>query len=144
MPLPEMSSLQFLVVGCLFSGRQSSVKLRAAINAAGQKISPTSLCKLMCRMEKLNFVCRHYRKTMLRNCRIRECHYEVTDLGLAIWKKTRAFYADAPLPPAELTPLPTDEGPLADRPRAVRQNILRHRLRKQLQDLFRPLLNASS
>ena len=131
MSLPEMSSLQFLVVGRLFAGRHTGRPPRND-HASGGENHPHFALQVDVPLGKVELHPQNIPQSDAAEMPIRECLYEVTDLGLAIRKQTPAFYADAPLPPAELTPLATDEGPLADQPRIVRQNILRRRIRKQL------------
>ncbi|MEN6408053.1 MAG: hypothetical protein ABFC77_16485 [Thermoguttaceae bacterium] len=134
--LPEMSGLQFLVVQLLFAGRQTGGQLRRRLGAAGAPISRPSFTRLMHRMENAGYLQAEsesgpngYREVLPRR-------FEVTDLGVAVWRRVREFYTACEGPPKRLTPIVTEAGELAHLPRAERRKILDERARKCVRELF--------
>jgi hypothetical protein len=135
--LPEMSGLQFLVVQLLFAGPQSGEELRRRMKDAGAEIGPPSFSRLMQRMEDACYLQAHS-ESGPSGCRlVRPRRFEVTDLGVGIWKRAREFYAAGAGPPAELVPIATDEGQLAHLPQKARRAILRRRTRRHLERILR-------
>lgn len=134
--LPEMSGLQFLVVQLLFAGPQSGEELRRRMEEAGAKIGPSSFSRLMRRMEDANYL-QAQSEEGPSGCRL-VCprRYEVTDLGVGIWKRVREFYAAGAGPPAELVPIATEEGQLAHLPQKVRRAMIRCHTRRNIERMF--------
>ena len=64
--------------------------------------------------------------------------WEVTDLGLNIWRRVQAFYAAAAEPSDDLAPLATEEGELADMSRKTRRRLIGCRARRQVKKMFEP------
>ena len=138
--LPEMSGLQFLVVGLLFDGPRSGAQLRRRMKAAGVKIGPSSFSRLMQRMADANYLYAQTEKGP-SGCRlVRPRQFEVTDLGVGIWRRVREFYAAADEPAADLVPIDTDEGKLAHLPRKKRRELIRRRTRRQVKRIFERFL----
>ena len=67
---------------------------------------------------------------------MRPCRFEVTDLGVRVWQKTRAFYAAGDGPPKKLVPIKTEEGELAGRTRNERKAIIGRRVRRKINRMF--------
>jgi hypothetical protein len=138
--LPEMSCLQFLVVQLLFAGPQSGAELRRKMKEAGLKIGPPSFSRLMRRMEAANYV-HAQSETTPSGCRfVYPRRFDVTDLGVGVWKQVREFYATAAAPPAELVPIATDEGELAHLPQKERRAIVRRQTSRQARQIFETAL----
>ena len=138
--LPEMSGLQFLTVGLLFDGPRSGAQLRRRMKAAGAKIGPSSFSRLMRRMEDANYLYAQTEKGP-SGCRlVRPRRFEVTDLGVGVWRRVREFYAAADGPPADLVPIATEEGELAHLPRKTRRALIRRRTRRQVKRIFERFL----
>ena len=138
--LPEMSGLQFLTVGLLFDGPRSGAQLRRRMKTAGAKIGPSSFSRLMQRMADANYLYVETEKGP-SGCRlVRPRQFEVTDLGVNVWRRVREFYAAADGPAADLVPIDTDEGKLAHLPRKKRRELIRRRVRRQVKRTFERLL----
>ena len=135
-PLPEMTALQFLVVGLLFAGPQSGTRLRRRIESSGVKIGPPSFSRLMVRMEEKGYLYAACESTPAGMRYVRPRRFEATDLGVAVWRRVREFYAIAAPPPPELMPIVTEEGQLARFPPKIRRAILRRRVRRKLKRTF--------
>jgi DNA-binding PadR family transcriptional regulator len=142
--LPEMSGLQFLVVQLLFAGPQSGAELRRAMKKAGVKIGPPSFSRLMRRMEETGYVYAQSEEGP-SGCRL-VCprRFEVTDLGVGVWKQVREFYVAGNGPAAELVPIATEEGSLAHLPRKERLAILHRRTSRQIKRIFERCLGKKT
>ena len=143
--LPEMSSLQFLVVQLLLAGPQSGAELRRMMQEAGAEIGPPSFSRLMRRMEETGYVHAQSTGGSSSGCRL-VCprRFEVTDLGVGVWKQVREFYAAGAGPAAELVPIATKEGQLAHLPRKERRAIIRRRTSRQIKRIFERYLKKES
>jgi hypothetical protein len=134
--LPEVTPLQFLVVGLLFEGPQGGEELRRRISACGVPLSPPGFSRLVDRMERLGYL-QIFCQNGPRGCRrVFPRRFEVTDLGVAIWTQARDFYASAAPPPAELVAIATAEGKLAHLSRPARRKILTRRARQKVKRIF--------
>jgi hypothetical protein len=140
--LPEMSALQFLVVRLLFAGAQSGSQLRERMREAGVKIGPPAFSRLMDRMENANYLCMQTEEGP-KGCRyVRPRRFVVTELGVALWRQARAFYAAGGEPPAELVTIATEEARLAHLPRRQRRAIIRRRVERQMKGPIMRYLRA--
>jgi len=141
--LPEMSGLQYCVVVLLFDGPQSGKALRRRMKKTGVKIDPPSFSRLMRRLEEAGYLHAQTERGP-SGCRlVRPRRFEVTDLGVAVWKQVREFYAAADGPPGDLVPIATEEGGLAHLPRKVRRALIRRRAQRQAQRMVERLLGSS-
>ncbi len=138
--LPEMSGLQFLTVGLLFAGPRSGRELRRRMKTAGAKIASSSFSRLMRRMEEANYLHAETEKGPAGCKLVRPRRFEVTDLGVAVWRQVREFYAAADGPPADLVPIETEEGELAHLPRKKRRALIHRRARRQVNRIFERFL----
>jgi DNA-binding PadR family transcriptional regulator len=102
--LPEMSGLQFLVVQLLFAGPQRGEQLRRKMRKAGAKVGPPSFSRLMRRMEQAGYL-QTQTEAGPAGCRfVWPRRFEVTDLGVAIWRRVREFYTAGGEPRAPAHP----------------------------------------
>jgi hypothetical protein len=102
MMVPEMSGLQFFAIQLLFGGPQGGAFLREAMLKKGVKVDPPGFTRLMQRMEKAGYVLTRTEHGP-SGCRlVSPRQFEITDLGLSVWRQVRAFYADAAEPPDAL------------------------------------------
>ena len=139
MSLPEMTPLQFLLVRLLFDGRQSGARLRQRLATAGVNVSRSAFSQLMERAVKMRYLCKSHDACRPDGRAGRECSYELTDLGMAVWKLARAFYAQAD-PPPDLAVVETDTAALAHLPHRERSKILYDELHKTIKRTFMAML----
>ena len=103
--MPELTGLQYLVVGILFCGEMTSDELHGELVRRVGPRSRASFCRLMKRLTKasmLNFTHRMDESVDWKGQKYveRQQSYQVTDLGVILWKKARDFYLGLE-PPAE-------------------------------------------
>ena len=135
MLLPQLTPLQFVVVHLLFEGPRAPGEVREALRGLGLGQNPGAFSRLIRRLECGPFVEAVYDGP--RPCgALRDCRLAVTDLGVALWKATREFYASLSLPPRELKPVATDGGDLADYPARERKGILHRRAVKETREVL--------
>lgn len=102
--LPELSGLQYLAVGVLFEGEMTSDELLAELFLRVGPRSRASFCRLMKRLLKASIVdITHRADTSVNRTgqeyAKRQHSYQVTDLGVILWKKARDFYVGLKPPP---------------------------------------------
>jgi len=143
--LPNMTSLQFFTTRLLFDGPHSGPELRRRMNEAGAKITPASFSRLMCRMEEAGFLqVRMECETSGNAPPVRLLQYQVTDIGVADWRKTREFFAAGDGPPPELVPIATAAGQLGHLTPEERRGLIDQRERTRLKLLVRRILREES
>ena len=91
-PLPELTHLQFLVLGVLRNDAQRGRTLRNALSAYGIQRTGPAFYQLMARMEKDRLVDGWYEQITVRDQAVTERHYKITAEGVRRWKEARAFY----------------------------------------------------
>lgn len=131
--LPKMSCLQFLVVQLLFAGPQSGAELRRKLNEAGAKLDPPAFSRLMRRMDEVGHAYPQSEDEPSGDRLLCPRRFEVTDLGVALWKEVRAFYTAGNEPPPELVPITTDRSLLPHRQRLA---IIHRRTTRQIKQMF--------
>ncbi len=104
--LPELTGLQYLVVGILFGGEMTSEELRAELVRRVGPRSGASFWRLMMRMSKASIVDFTHPSDRSADWKgqkyvERQYRYRVTDLGVILWKKAREFYLGVEPPPAD-------------------------------------------
>jgi len=92
MPLPPLSSLQFVVVGSLLDAPRNGRDLRRALRQAGVRRTLAAFYQLMARLEDAGWVEGWYEQEVIRGQLIKERHYRITPAGRAAWQATRRFY----------------------------------------------------
>ena len=104
--LPELTGLQYLVVGILFGGEMTSEELRGELVRRVGPRSGASFWRLMMRMSKASIVDFTHPSDRSADWKgqkyvERQYRYQVTDLGVVLWKKAREFYLGMEPPPAD-------------------------------------------
>jgi hypothetical protein len=140
MSLPELTPLQFLVLQLLFAGPQGGKDLRRKAKAAGAALSPPSFSRLMHRMNRLGYLQIHDVEEAERFRYVLPRRFELTDLGLALWRRTREFYTRLSDPPDGLKPIVTENGKLAHLSRKERRRVVRRRVRRQARRIIEKAL----
>jgi DNA-binding PadR family transcriptional regulator len=93
MPLPPLSSLQFLVLDAIGGRERSGREVRAKLAEQAQRRSLPSFYELMARLEDVDFVKGSYRPIMVEDQPVRERVYKLTGKGIEAYNETREFYS---------------------------------------------------
>jgi len=132
MKLPELTSLQYLVVHLLFTGEKTGTELRKTLRKLGVQRSPGAFSRLMGRLAMGACVMARYAQKIRGGRAQRECRFAATDSGVFQWMAARGFYAGLAPPRRGFVPVSTKEGEPAHRPPGVRKGTGRRRVSKQL------------
>ena len=92
MPLPDITHLQFLVLGALMDGEATGREIRE--NLAEQRVHKTgpAFYQMMARLEDSGFVQGWYNQKIVEGQIIKERQYKITSLGIEAWESVRDFY----------------------------------------------------
>jgi hypothetical protein len=142
--LPRMMPLQFLVVHILFDGRQSAYQVRKLLEAKGLRKNASSFSRLMSRLVREGYVHRQYRKGTKSDPGTRQCLYDVTTFGIAVWKLTQQFYRERSPPPPGLVPVITEYEVLNGGRQNHRKQVIWERLVKEFPELYRKIKKVKS
>ena len=99
--LPEITHLQFLVLGSLRGGELPGLTIRRMLTDHGIRRSGPAFYQMMSRLEESELVRGRYRQKVTGGQTVTERRYEPTSAGSAAWEKTCEFYA-AYMPTADL------------------------------------------
>jgi len=94
-PLPEVTHLQFLVLGILRGGARTGRALRKALARHGVRRSGPAFYQMMARLEDADLVAGEYDQKVVDAQIIKERRYSLTASGESAWAATRAFYDEA-------------------------------------------------
>ena len=95
MALPEITHLQYLVLGTLLNGDEAGYRIREEMAKQGAKKSGPSFYQLMARLEAEGLVKSRYEHSMIGTQPIKESWYKLTAAGRRAWETTSEFYAAA-------------------------------------------------
>src|SRR6188508_3019497 len=93
--IPDITHLQFLVLGMLRSGERPGRTVRRSLAKHGIARTGPAFYQMMARLEDAGFVSGAYDQKIVDGQIIKERRYELTPRGDAAWTSTRAFYSDA-------------------------------------------------
>jgi len=96
MPLPDLTSLQFLVLQILGGVKRSGREIREKMAGEGVRKSLASFYQLMARMEDGGLVEGEYHKIEVAGQPVQERRYKITANGIRSYNEARTFYANAP------------------------------------------------
>ena len=125
MKLPELTSLQYLVVHLLFTGEKTGTELRKTLRKLGVQRSPGAFSRLMGRLAMGACVKARYVQRTRGGRAQRECRFAATDYGVLQWMAAREFYASLAPPRRGFVPVSTEKGRPARRPPKGRKGIAR-------------------
>jgi len=91
-PLPDLTHLQFLVLGILRGGARTGHGVRKALARHGVRRSGPAFYQMMARLEDAGFVDGEYDQKVVAAQIIKERRYTLTPAGDSAWSATRAFY----------------------------------------------------
>ena len=93
--IPEITHLQFLVLGMLRAGERPGRFVRRALARHGIARTGPAFYQMMARLEDAGFVGGEYDQKIVDGQIIKERRYTLTPRGDAAWTSTRAFYSNA-------------------------------------------------
>src|SRR6476661_4180546 len=93
--IPEITHLQFLVLGMLRGGERTGRLVRRTLKRHGIERSGPAFYQMMARLEDAGLVAGEYDQKIVDGQIIKERRYALTPRGGAAWTATRAFYSDA-------------------------------------------------
>ena len=93
--LPEITHLQFLVLGTLRGEERLGRSIRRSLARHGVSRTGPAFYQMMARLEDAGLVAGEYDQKIVDRQIIKERRYTLTPAGDAAWTSTRAFYSDA-------------------------------------------------
>lgn len=90
--LPNLTHLQFLVLGVLHGGEQPGRVVREALAAYGVRRTAAAFYQMMARLERDRLVEGYYGQVVVGDQSVTERRYRVTASGAKVWSETRGFY----------------------------------------------------
>jgi DNA-binding PadR family transcriptional regulator len=93
MRVPEITHLQFLVLGLLMEGELPGRKLREDLARHCVKKSGPAFYQLMARLEDAGLVAGRYEQKVIDGQIFKERCYKPSGAGVKAWNRTRDFYA---------------------------------------------------
>jgi DNA-binding PadR family transcriptional regulator len=93
--IPEVTHLQFLVLGALRAGSRPGRHVRRALEKRGVRRTAPAFYQMMARLEDAGLVDGAYDQKIVDGQIIKERRYTLTAAGEQAWSATRAFYTDA-------------------------------------------------
>ena len=93
--IPDITHLQFLVLGMLRGGDRPGRLLRRSLARHGVERTGPAFYQMMARLEDAGLVAGEYEQKVVDGQIIKERRYALTPSGDAAWTSTRAFYSRA-------------------------------------------------
>ena len=93
--LPQITHLQFLVLGELLKSPAPGRKVRDALSGQGVRKSGPAFYQMMARMEDSGLLEGWYEQQIVDSQIIRERHYRIVPPGRKAWDACRDFYRGA-------------------------------------------------
>jgi DNA-binding PadR family transcriptional regulator len=93
--IPDLSHLQFLVIGQLRSGEASGRAIRETLRRFRVRQSGPAFYQMMARLEKSDLVEGWYEQEVVDGQIIKERCYRITARGSKAWRECRRFYEKA-------------------------------------------------
>src|SRR5262245_56667146 len=90
--LPDLTHLQFLVLGVLHGGEQPGRVVREALAEYGVRRSAAAFYQMMARLERDRLVVGFYGQLVVGDQSVTERRYRLTSSGSKAWAEARAFY----------------------------------------------------
>ncbi len=90
--LPELTHLQFLVLGLLQRGPVAGKQIRSGLSRFGIRKSGPAFYQLMARIEEAGWIAGEYKQRDVGGQKVRERHYKILGEGRAAWRASQAFY----------------------------------------------------
>jgi DNA-binding PadR family transcriptional regulator len=90
--IPEITHLQFLVLGLLRQAPRLGREIRRELARNGVRRSGPAFYQMMARLEEAGLVAGEYNQKVVAGQIIKERRYDITATGSAAWTLTRDFY----------------------------------------------------
>jgi DNA-binding PadR family transcriptional regulator len=90
--LPDLTHLQFLVLGILHGGEQPGRVVREALSSYGVRRTTAAFYQMMARLERDRLVEGYYGQVVIGDQNVTERRYRITAAGQKMWAETHAFY----------------------------------------------------
>ena len=90
--IPNLTHLQFLVLGVLHGGEQPGRIIRDALAEYGVRRTTAAFYQLMARLERDGLVDGYYGSVAIKDQNVTERRYRITASGSRLWAETRTFY----------------------------------------------------
>ena len=94
MRLPQVSHLQFAVLGALLPGEQRGRELRQKLKQLRVRHSGPAFYQMMARLEDAGLIEGWYTQKVVSGQIIKERRYAITAAGRRAWQEARAFYME--------------------------------------------------
>lgn len=94
MRLPEISHLQFAVLGQLLAGEQTGRAIRAQLRQLRVRQTGPAFYQMMARLEDDGLADGWYEQKVVAGQILRERRYAITDTGRKSWSESRRFYLE--------------------------------------------------
>ena len=91
---PEITHLQFQILGILMSAEHSGQYVRGELQKQGTSKSGPGFYQLMSRLEDSGFVRGRYQQRVIEGQVIKERRYKLTGNGVRAWEATRDSYME--------------------------------------------------
>jgi DNA-binding PadR family transcriptional regulator len=92
MPLPEITHLQYLVLGILADSEKSGREIRDHLAKEGEKKSGPAFYQFMSRLEEAKLLEGRYDQKVVEGQIIKERRYRITGSGMRAFDDTTNFY----------------------------------------------------
>jgi DNA-binding PadR family transcriptional regulator len=92
MPLPEITHLQFQILGILMAEECPGSAIRASLQKQGIKKSGPAFYQLMSRLEGAGLISGWYRQKPVDGQMVKERWYKLLAPGSRAWRQTHNFY----------------------------------------------------
>jgi DNA-binding PadR family transcriptional regulator len=91
--MPDLSPLQYLVLGLLLGEQRPGRELRSEAETFGVRRTRAAFYQLMARLERDGLVEGWYESVRAGDQNVTERHYRITAAGQRAWKAARGFHA---------------------------------------------------
>jgi DNA-binding PadR family transcriptional regulator len=91
--LPELTHLQFIVIGVLLADEQSGKDIRRELKRQGVRRTGPAFYQMMARLEEAGWIDGFYTQEVVDAQIIKERRYRVKPSGVRAWNSTRDFYS---------------------------------------------------
>jgi DNA-binding PadR family transcriptional regulator len=92
--IPDITHLQFLVLGVLRGHEQPGRVIREVLASCGVRRTAPAFYQLMSRLEAAGLVEGRYEQIVVGDQAVTERRYRITAEGNAVWVKARKFYSE--------------------------------------------------